>query len=95
MQGLISKYPKGKIGFITPTMSATASTTAKRMTYSDYIRTAAYNNGGIPVFDNITNAGVDYSNTEQYEALCMDSIHLNAEGQKHVSWKYEAFIRSL
>lgn len=103
LQGIITKYPTKKIGFITPYLYDSAKST-KMQSYIDAIKTACKNNGGIPVFDNSVNGGIDWNNTTQVAAMnikaswdptTQDGIHLNATAMEWVSWKYEAFIRSL
>ncbi len=94
-QGLMSKYPNGKIGFITPHVRSKSART-KTLTYIEAIETACQNNGGIPVFNNAKNGGLCYWNSEQAAALTLgDGCHYSADGMEWFSWKYEAFLRSL
>jgi len=89
-EGLQTKYPKGKIGFITPYRRS-----AQTEKYANAIETicAKY---GIPVFNNIKNGGINFANAKQKEALTLgDSLHLNEAGMEVASWKYEAFLLSL
>lgn len=68
------------------------------------MKVACKNNGGIPVFDNSVNGGIDWNNETQVAAMnikaswditAQDGIHLNEKAMEWVSWKYEAFIKSL
>ncbi|MCD8098759.1 MAG: SGNH/GDSL hydrolase family protein, partial [Lachnospiraceae bacterium] len=94
-QGLMSKYPNGKIGFITPHVRSKSART-KTLSYIEAIETACQNNGGIPVFNNAKNGGLCYWNSEQAAQLTLgDNCHYSAEGMEWFSWKYEAFLRSL
>ena len=93
-QGLLNMYPNKKICFITP--YARNNIKSRCETYVNAIKTACKNNGGIPVFDNILNGGIDWANTSQINSLTLkDSYHLNADGMLYVSYKYENFLRSL
>lgn len=103
LQGIITKYPTKKIGFITPYVYDNGKS-EKMQKYIDAIKTACKNNGGIPVFDNSINGGIDWNNTTQVAAMnikaswdptAQDGIHLNKTAMEWVSWKYETFIRSL
>ena len=89
-EGLQTKYPKGKIGFITPYRRS-----VQTVKYVNAIETvcAKY---GIPVFNNIKNGGINFANVKQKEALTLgDSLHLNEAGMEFASWKYEAFLRTM
>lgn len=93
-QGLLDKYPNKKIAFITP--YARAGIKSRCETYVSAIKTACKNNGGIPVFDNITNGGLDWSNSAQLQSITLnDTYHLNEAGMEWVSYKYENFVRGL
>lgn len=89
--GLITKYPKSKICFITPYLRLNSN--AFRNTI-DAIETIC-KNYSIPVFNNWKNGGVYRFNNAQANALMLDNTHLNAEGMKYVATKYEAFIKAL
>ena len=92
MQGLLSKFPSKKIGFITPYYDGSVS----RKTIIDCIKAAAIRNKGIPVFDNSTVGALDFSNTAQASALTKgDNVHLNTAGHAWVSTKYEQWIKGL
>ena len=50
----------------------------------------------IPVFNNIKNGGICWSNSYQLNALTLnDSYHLNETGQEYASFKYESFLKML
>lgn len=88
--GMLTKYPTKKIGFITPYLR-----TPGTLAYVEAIETicAKYS---IPVFNNVKNGGVSFTNAAQKAALRLDdSYHLNAAGMLYASYKYEAFLRSL
>ena len=88
--GLITKYPSKKIGFITPYLRD-----SNYPAYVDAIKTicAKYS---IPVFNNIEKGGVCWINTAQLNSITLnDTYHLNELGMDYVSYKYEAFLRSL
>lgn len=88
--GLINRYPAKKILFITPykrNANYQAYVTAIEVICLKY---------GIPVFNNITRGGVDWTNAAQVAALTLDdTYHLNDAGLTYVSTKYEAAVRSL
>lgn len=87
---LQTRYPTAKIGFITPykrTASFPAYVTALENCCSLY---------GVPVFNNIKNGNVDWTNSAQISALTLnDTYHLNDAGMTFASYKYENFMRSL
>jgi lysophospholipase L1-like esterase len=88
--GLITKYPAKKIGFITPYLR-----NSNYQSYVDAIESicAKYS---IPVFNSIKNGGVCWTNTAQVSALTLgDTYHLNDTGMTYASTKYESFINSL
>ncbi|EPK9979341.1 SGNH/GDSL hydrolase family protein [Acinetobacter baumannii] len=88
--GLITKYPNKKIGFITPYLRD-----ANYPAYIDAIKTIC-KKYSIPVFDNSERGGVCWTNTAQLNAITLnDTYHLNETGMEFVSYKYEDFIRSL
>ncbi len=94
-QGLLSKYPQGKIAFITPYMTD-RDESAETKAYVDAIEVACRNNGGIPVFNNVTNGGLCFWNEAQVEELISDDGSTYSDvGNEWVSWKYEAFMRGL
>lgn len=88
--GLITKYPNKKIGFITPYLRD-----ANYPAYIEAIKTIC-KKYSIPVFDNSERGGVCWTNTAQLNAITLnDTYHLNETGMDYASYKYEAFIRSL
>lgn len=88
--GLQTKYPHGKIGFITP-----YKRTLRGKQVVEAIETVCANYG-IPVFNNLKYGGINFSNAAQAEALTLgDNTHLNEAGMEFASYKYEAFVRSL
>ncbi|MCD8107311.1 MAG: SGNH/GDSL hydrolase family protein [Oscillospiraceae bacterium] len=94
-QGLLCKYPQGKIAFITPYVTDREES-AETKAYVDAIETACRNNGGIPVFNNISSGGLCYWNEAQAEKLISDDgSTYSDEGNEWASWKYEAFMRTL
>lgn len=87
---LQTRYPTAKIGFITP-YKRTASFPA----YVTALENCC-NLFGIPVFNNIKNGNIDWTNNAQISALTLnDTYHLNDAGMTFASYKYENFIRSL
>lgn len=88
--GLITKYPNKKIGFITPYLRD-----SNYPAYIDAIKTIC-KKYSIPVFDNYEKGGVCWTNTAQLNSITLnDTYHLNESGMDYVSYKYEDFIRSL
>lgn len=50
----------------------------------------------VPVFNNIKNGGIDWTNYIQTQTLTMnDSYHLNEAGHEYAMHKYEAFLKML
>lgn len=96
-QRLIQTYPSGNICFITPYIrNAGLANTEVCKQYIKAIHDVCEKCGGIPVFDNSVNGGVDFSNTYQIKALTMqDSYHLNEAGHLRAMHKYEVFLQSL
>jgi lysophospholipase L1-like esterase len=94
--GLITKYPNKKICFITPYYRVTRDSVKSRsISFSDAIETIC-NNYSIPVFNNVKNGGICWSNIAQVNALTLgDTFHLNESGHQYASTKYEAFINTL
>lgn len=91
--GLQNKYPNKKICFITPYLRPNVAENSKL--YSQAIINVC-NKFSIPVFNNIINGGINWNNENQLNALTLnDTYHLNEDGMKFVSYKYENFIRSL
>lgn len=87
---LQTRYPVAKIGFITPYRR-----NDNYVNYANAIETMCelYS---ISVFNNIKNGGINWKNTAQVQALTLnDTYHLNIDGMKYASYKYENFIRSL
>ena len=90
---LQTRFPNAHLGFITP-YKATA-TQYNYQGFVDAIKSvcAEYS---IPVFDNYTYGGVNFRNESVQAALTRgDGLHLNNKGWEYVSYKFEAFIRSL
>lgn len=88
--GLLTKYPNKKIGFITPYFR-----NSNYPPYIDAIKTIC-KKYSIPVFDNSEKGGVCWTNAAQISAITLgDTYHLNESGMEFASYKYEAFIRSL
>lgn len=88
--GLLTKYPKAKMGFITPYL--------RNANYQAYVDAMVLMLGkyGIPVFNNIKNGGVCWTNAAQVSALTLgDGYHLNEVGMDRSSYTYEQFLRSL
>lgn len=88
--GLITKYPNKKIGFITPYF--------RNSNYPPYIEAikTICKKYSIPVFDNSERGGVCWTNSAQLASITLnDTYHLNEAGMDYASYKYEAFIRSL
>lgn len=93
---LIKDYPTKRICVFTP--YARNADVAVFDVCKEYV-TAIENvceRHSIPVFNNIKNGGVDWTNYAQLEALTMgDSYHLNAAGHEYAMHKYEAFLKAL
>jgi lysophospholipase L1-like esterase len=92
-QTLQTRVPTARICFITPYLRSGIET--KCQTYINAIINVCkkYN---IPVFDNSTNGGINFANTAMASALTLnDNTHLNEAGHAYVSYKYEAFLRTL
>lgn len=96
-QRLIQTYPSGNICFITPYIrNAGLANTEICKQYIKAIHDVCEKWGGIPVFDNSVNGGVDFSHSDQVKALTMqDSYHLNEAGHLRAMHKYEVFLQSL
>ncbi len=96
-QRLIQTYPSGNICFITPYVrNAGLANTEVCKQYIKAIHDVCEKWGGIPVFDNSVNGGVDFSHSAQVKALTMqDSYHLNEAGHLRAMHKYEVFLQSL
>lgn len=91
--GLQAKYPTAKIAFFTPYARSGIKGRCKQ--YRDAICTAC-ERGGIPVFDNIKNGGINWDVTEQVNLLTLnDTYHLNVAGMEWASQKYEKFLLSI
>lgn len=91
--GLQAKYPTAKIAFITP--YARPGVRAESKLFRDAICTAC-ERGGIPVFDNIKNGGINWEIDAQIAAYTLgDTYHLNAAGMDMASRKYERFLRQI
>lgn len=88
--GLLTKYPNKKIGFITPYF--------RNSNYPPYIEAikTICKKYSIPVFDNSEKGGVCWTNAAQVASITLgDTYHLNELGMERASYAYEAFIRSL
>lgn len=89
-KALLDKYPTKKVFFITPykrNEAVKAYITAIIERCRDH---------SIPVFDNLTNGSVDWSNAAQIAAITLgDTYHLNEAGMDYVVPKYEAFLRGI
>ena len=96
-QRLIQTYPSEIICFITPYIrNAGLANTEVCKQYIKAIHDVCEKWGGIPVFDNSVNGGVDFSHSDQVKALTMqDSYHLNEAGHLRAMHKYEVFLQSL
>lgn len=91
--GLQAKYPTAKIAFITP--YARAGLLERSKQFRDAICTAC-ERGGIPVFDNIKNGGINWNVAAQMTAYTLnDTYHLNAAGMDMASRKYERFLKQI
>lgn len=87
---LLTKYPTGKIMFITPYR--------KYSTFLPYIEAIENICGkyGIPVFNNYKNGGICWQISAQTNLLTQgDNTHLNATGHEFVSYKFEEALRRL
>lgn len=87
---LLTKYPTGKIMFITPYK--------KYSTFIPYIEAIETICGqyGIPVFNNYKNGGICWQISAQTNLLSQgDNTHLNATGHEFVSYKFEEALRRL
>ncbi|WP_410981225.1 GDSL-type esterase/lipase family protein [Bacillus pacificus] len=96
-KGLIEKYPKSKIGFMTPyhNHNNANGNGAKIIDYVNAIIEIC-GNYGIPVLDNYRSGGLLPVNAVQRSALMMpDGIHPTAEGHQFISKRIEGFINSL
>lgn len=96
-QRLIQTYPSENICFITPYIrnDGLANTEVCKQ-YINAIHDVCEKWGGIPVFDNSVNGGVDFSHSDQIKTLTMqDSYHLNEAGHLRAMHKYEVFLQSL
>ena len=88
--GLQTKYPTGKILFITP-----YNRNENCPAYIEAIETIC-NKHGIQVFNNMKNGGIGWGNAAQMTALTLgDNCHMSLKGHNFVSYKYEAIIRTL
>ena len=92
-KNLQSRAPKAHIGFISPQLRAGIE--QKCQTYIDALKKvcAKYS---IPVYDQGLNSGICWSNANLKNALTLnDTYHLNENGMEFISYKYEAFLRSI
>jgi lysophospholipase L1-like esterase len=91
--GLQAKYPTAKIAFITPYARAGLKERCKK--FRDAICVAC-ERGGIPVFDNIKNGGINWDVAAQLTAYTLnDTYHLNEQGMDMASRKYEKFLKQI
>lgn len=95
-QGLQAKYPNGKIGFITPYDPGFGNEAYQSaQLYIDAI-VQVCSEHGIPVFDNSKDGGIDWQDPVQAASYTMEEGgHLNEAGMEYVSYRYEAFLKSL
>lgn len=95
-EGLKAKYPGGKIGFITPYAPGFGNEAYQSaQLYIDAI-VRICNKHGIPVFDNSKDGGIDWEDPVQAKSYTLEEGgHLNEAGMEYVSYRYEAFLRSL
>ena len=93
---LIQTYPKGHIAFFTPyARNAGAANFDTCKKYVSAIEQVCERHS-IPVFNNIVNGGIDWTNQYQIAALTLnDTYHLNETGQEYASYKYEAFLNNM
>ena len=89
VQGLQSRYPKAKIGFIEPYYFA--STNIKPRAEWVKERCEFYH---IQCIDGTANSGLRYDCEEQAEYF-IDSVHLTILGHERMSYIYEQFMRGL
>jgi hypothetical protein len=89
VQGLQSRYPKAKIGFIEPYYFA--STNIKPRAEWVKERCEFYH---IQCIDGTANSGLRYDFEEQAEYF-IDSVHLTILGHERMSYIYEQFMRGL
>lgn len=95
-QGLLAKYPNGKTGFITPYSPGYDNQASRIAPLYINAMLQICQKYGIPVFDNSKDGGIDWQNPFQTEAYTFgDETHLNEAGMEYVSYKYEAFLKSL
>lgn len=96
-QRLIQTYPSGNICFITPYIRNVGLANMEICKkYIKAIHDVCEKHGGIPVFDNSVDGGVDFSNSYQAKALTMqDSYHLNKAGHLRAMHKYEVFLQTI
>ena len=89
--GLLTKYPTGKIMFITPYL--------RNENYRNYIQAIhdiCEDKYSIRVYDNMKNGGICWQNTAQVNALTLgDTYHLNLVGMEYASYKYEEELKRL
>lgn len=90
-QGLLTKYPKGKILFISPYL--------RNENYRKYVQALhdiCEDKYSIKVHDNIKHGGICWNNQAQVEALTLkDTLHLNLVGMEYASYKYEETLKTL
>lgn len=93
---LIYNYPDKHICFFTPyARNAGIVDLFKCKQYVTAIEEVCEKHS-IPVFNNIKNGGVDWSNYIQTQSLTMnDTYHLNEAGHTRAMYKYEAFLKKL
>ena len=89
--GLLTKYPKAKIMFITPYLR-----NENYRSYAQAIHDICEDKYSIKVYDNIKHGGICWTNKAQLQALTLnDTYHLNLAGMEYASYKYEEELKRL
>ena len=102
-EGLITKYPGKKIGFLTPLPKCTTTggvttdysyPSESFMPYIECIKNvcARYS---IPVLDLYTQSGLHPSMADYREDYIPDGLHPNSDGQELLSYRIQSFLESL
>lgn len=95
LDGLLTKYPTAKIGFISPYKNAY---TNRNGNFNDYYNAIVdrCNERGIPVYDNVRGGGIGWDNSARTAVLTKgDNCHLSPEGHAFVVDRYIEFIQSM
>ena len=95
LDGLLTKYPAAKIGFISPYKNAY---TNRYGNFNDYFNAIVdrCNERGIPVYDNVRGGGIGWDNSARTAVLTKgDNCHLSPEGHAFVVDRYIEFIQSM